>query len=178
MFRSGWIKSSSVWRRPGLEEAVEGACAIRDAFLSSIPGRNTAQYQLIVAIQPGLLFELMEVSSDQRSSPRDHLSWWLGGTGSCPSLGLNRLTLGPNRTTILLLLFGLVLLVRHPLHPSSSQSLQEEQSSCSSQLVELMMSSRVDLVSELPRDLPPGTLLSHGSFLINLEGELLAGSVH
>lgn len=33
------------------------------------------------------------------------------------------------------------------------------------------MSSRVDLVSELPRDLPPGALLSHGSFLINLEGK-------
>lgn len=57
----------------------------------------------------------------------------------------------------------------HP-HPHP-QSLQEEQSSCSSQLVELMMSARVDLVGELPRDLPPGALLSHGSFLINLEGE-------
>lgn len=34
-----------------------------------------------------------------------------------------------------------------------------------------MMSARVDLVGELPRDLPPGALLSHGSFLINLEGE-------
>lgn len=33
------------------------------------------------------------------------------------------------------------------------------------------MSARVDLVGELPRDLPPGALLSHGSFLINLEGE-------
>lgn len=34
------------------------------------------------------------------------------------------------------------------------------------------MSSRVDLVGgELPRDLPPGALVSHGSFLINLEGE-------
>lgn len=54
---------------------------------------------------------------------------------------------------------------------TSPQSLQEEQSSCSSQLVELMMSARVDLVGELPRDLPPGALLSHGSFLINLEGE-------
>lgn len=63
LFKSGWVKSSSVWRRPGLEEAVEGACAIRDAFLSSIPGKNAAQYELTVAIEPGLLFELMEVRS-------------------------------------------------------------------------------------------------------------------
>lgn len=61
LFRSGWIKSSSVWQRPGLQEAVEGACAIRDSFLSSIPGKNSAQYDLTVAIEPGLLFELMEV---------------------------------------------------------------------------------------------------------------------
>lgn len=61
LFKSGWIKSSSVWRRPGLEEAVEGACAIRDSFLSSIPGKNAAQYDLTIAIEPGLLFELMEV---------------------------------------------------------------------------------------------------------------------
>lgn len=61
LFRSGWIKSSSVWRQPGLEEAVEGASAIRDSFLSSVPGRNASQYELILAIQPGLLFELMEV---------------------------------------------------------------------------------------------------------------------
>lgn len=60
LFKSGWIKSSSVWRRPGLEEAVEGACAIRDSFISSIPGKNAAQYDLIIAIEPGLLFELME----------------------------------------------------------------------------------------------------------------------
>lgn len=62
LFKSGWIKSSSVWRRPGLEEAVEGACAIRDSFLSSIPGKNAAQYDLTIAIEPGLLFELMEVT--------------------------------------------------------------------------------------------------------------------
>lgn len=62
LFRTGWIKSSSVWRRPGLEEAVEGACAIRDCFLSSIPGKNAALYDLSIAIEPGLLFELMEVS--------------------------------------------------------------------------------------------------------------------
>ena len=44
-----------------MEEAVEGACAIRDSFLSSIPGKNAAQYDLTVAIEAGLLFELMEV---------------------------------------------------------------------------------------------------------------------
>lgn len=40
---------------------MEGACAIRDSFLSSIPGKNAAQYDLTIAIEPGLLFELMEV---------------------------------------------------------------------------------------------------------------------
>jgi len=66
LFKSGWINSSSVWRRPGLEEAVEGAIAIRDSFLSSIPGKNAAQYDLTVAIEPGLLFELMEVNTIDR----------------------------------------------------------------------------------------------------------------
>uniref|UniRef100_A0A1A7WUH5 Isoleucine--tRNA ligase, mitochondrial n=2 Tax=Iconisemion striatum TaxID=60296 RepID=A0A1A7WUH5_9TELE len=112
LFRSGWIKSSSVWRRPGLEEAVEGACAIRDSFLSSVPGKNPNQYDLTIAIEPGLLFELME-------------------------------------------------------------SLQEESSSTTSQLVELMMAARVDLTSELPRDLHPDVLLNHGTFLINLEGGVI-----
>ncbi|KAG7511082.1 isoleucine-tRNA ligase, mitochondrial isoform X1 [Solea senegalensis] len=112
LFRSGWIKSSSVWRRPGLEEAVEGACAIRDSFLSSIPGKNAAQYDLTIAIEPCLLFELME-------------------------------------------------------------SLQEEPSSTSSQLAELMMAARVNLTSELPRDLPSDALLNHGTFLINLEGGVI-----
>ncbi|XP_056151676.1 isoleucine--tRNA ligase, mitochondrial isoform X2 [Lampris incognitus] len=112
LFRSGWIKSSSVWRRPGLEEAVEGACAIRDSFLSSIPGKNAATYDLIIAIEPGLLFELME-------------------------------------------------------------SLQEEPSSTSSQLTELMMAARTTLTSSLPRDLPPDALLCNGTFLINLEGGII-----
>lgn len=44
-----------------MEEAVEGACAIRDSFLSSIPGRNAAEYELTIEIEPGLLFELIEV---------------------------------------------------------------------------------------------------------------------
>ncbi|CAK6962128.1 isoleucine--tRNA ligase%2C mitochondrial isoform X3 [Scomber scombrus] len=112
LFRSGWIKSSSVWRRPGLEEVVEGACAIRDSFLSSIPGKNAAQYDLSIAIEPGLMFELME-------------------------------------------------------------SLQEEPTSTSSQLAELMMAARVNLSGQLPRDLPPDALLKQGSFLINLEGGVI-----
>ncbi|KAG7465797.1 hypothetical protein MATL_G00157520 [Megalops atlanticus] len=112
LFRSGWIKSSSVWQKPGLEEAVEGACAIRDSFLSSIPGRNSAEYDLIIAIEPGLFFELME-------------------------------------------------------------SLQEEPTSSTSQLTELMMSSRTTLVSDMPRDLPSDALTSRGSFLINLEGGVI-----
>lgn len=62
LFRSGWIQSTSVWLKPGVEEMVEGACAIRDSFLSSIPGKNPATYDLIIAIQPSLLFELMEVN--------------------------------------------------------------------------------------------------------------------
>uniref|UniRef100_A0A8L0DRE4 Isoleucine--tRNA ligase, mitochondrial n=1 Tax=Oncorhynchus mykiss TaxID=8022 RepID=A0A8L0DRE4_ONCMY len=112
LFRSGWIKSSPVWRRPGLEEAVEGACAIRDSFLSSIPGRNAAEYELTIEIEPGLLFELIE-------------------------------------------------------------SLQDEPTSSSSQLTELMMSSQTTLTSALPRDLPADALISNGSFLINLEGGVI-----
>lgn len=45
-----------------MEEMVEGACAIRDSFLSSIAGKNPAKYDLTIAIKPGLLFELMEVN--------------------------------------------------------------------------------------------------------------------
>lgn len=46
-----------------MEEAVEGACAIRDSFLSSIPGCNAVEYDLTIAIEPGLFFELMEVKT-------------------------------------------------------------------------------------------------------------------
>lgn len=53
----------------------------------------------------------------------------------------------------------------------ASQCLQGEATSTSSQLAELMMVARVNLTSELPVDLPPDALLSHGTFLINLEGE-------
>ncbi|XP_063039866.1 isoleucine--tRNA ligase, mitochondrial isoform X2 [Engraulis encrasicolus] len=74
MFQSGWIKTSSVWRRPGLEEAVEGASAIRDAFLSSIPGRNAAEYELIIAIEPGLFFELMESLQEEPTATFSQLT--------------------------------------------------------------------------------------------------------
>ncbi|XP_067098779.1 isoleucine--tRNA ligase, mitochondrial isoform X1 [Osmerus mordax] len=74
VFRSGWVKSSSVWRRPGLEEAVEGACAIRDSFLSSIPGRNAAEYDLTIAIEPGLFFELMESLQEEPTSTCSQLT--------------------------------------------------------------------------------------------------------
>lgn len=37
------------------------ACAIRDSFLSSIPGRSAVEYELTIEIEPGLLFELIEV---------------------------------------------------------------------------------------------------------------------
>ncbi|KAK1893894.1 Isoleucine--tRNA ligase mitochondrial [Dissostichus eleginoides] len=74
LFKSGWMKSSSVWRRPGLEEAVEGACAIRDSFLSSIAGKNAAQYDLNIAVEPGLLFELMESLQEHPSSTSSQLA--------------------------------------------------------------------------------------------------------
>lgn len=53
------------------------------------------------------------------------------------------------------------------------QCLQAEATSTSSQLAELMMVARVNLTSELPCDLPQDALQSHGTFLINLEGEQL-----
>lgn len=74
VFQSGWIKSSYVWSRPGLEEAVEGACAIRDAFLSSIPGRNAAEYELTIAIEPGLFFELMESLQEEPTATFSQLT--------------------------------------------------------------------------------------------------------
>lgn len=54
---------------------------------------------------------------------------------------------------------------------SVSQSLQEEPTSMSSQLTELMMASRTTLTSDLPRDLPSDAVISKGSFVINLEGK-------
>lgn len=68
-------------------------------------------------------------------------------------------------------LYDIVYLFNSYPPPLPSQSLQEEPTSTSSQLAELMMVARVNLTSALPRDLPPDALLSHGTFLINLEGE-------
>lgn len=56
-------------------------------------------------------------------------------------------------------------------HPLYFQSLQEEPTSTTSQLAELMMAARVNLATKMPRDLDPEALLNHGTFLINLEGE-------
>ena len=42
---------------------MESACAMRDAFLGSIPGRNAAEYEVTIVIEPGLLFEIIEVGS-------------------------------------------------------------------------------------------------------------------
>ncbi|OBS73137.1 hypothetical protein A6R68_12277, partial [Neotoma lepida] len=61
VFRTGWINTCSIWKKPGLEEAVESACAMRDSFLGSIPGKNAAEYEVIIVIEPGLLFEIMEI---------------------------------------------------------------------------------------------------------------------
>lgn len=63
VFRTGWIRTSSIWKKPGLEEAIEGACAMRDSFLGSIPGKNAAEYKVTIVIEPGLLFEIIEVRS-------------------------------------------------------------------------------------------------------------------
>lgn len=68
MFRTGWINASSAWKKPGIEEAIEGACAMRDSFLGSISGKNALEYEVIIVIEPGLLFELMEVKNATKSS--------------------------------------------------------------------------------------------------------------
>ncbi|CAI5770949.1 isoleucine--tRNA ligase, mitochondrial [Podarcis lilfordi] len=74
VFRSGWMNTSPVWKKPGLEEAVEGACAMRDAFLGSIPGKNALEYQVVLVIEPGLLFELMEVLQHEECSSTSQLN--------------------------------------------------------------------------------------------------------
>ncbi|XP_068089019.1 isoleucine--tRNA ligase, mitochondrial [Hyperolius riggenbachi] len=109
VFHEGWIVSNSVWKKPGLVEAVEAACSMRDIFLSAIPGKNAAEYELTVVIEPGLLFELME-------------------------------------------------------------TLQAEETSSTSQLNELLMTSQTSLATELPLDLPADAAVLSSSFLINLEG--------
>lgn len=74
VFHGGWIVSNSVWRKPGLVEAVEAACSIRDVFLGAIPGKNTAEYELTVVIEPGLLFELMETLQMEETSSTSQLN--------------------------------------------------------------------------------------------------------
>nr|XP_020634507.1 isoleucine--tRNA ligase, mitochondrial-like [Pogona vitticeps] len=68
------MKTSPVWKKPGLEEAVEGACAMRDAFLGSIVGKNSVEYQVVLVIEPGLLFELMEVLQHEECSSTSQLN--------------------------------------------------------------------------------------------------------
>ncbi|XP_049724573.1 isoleucine--tRNA ligase, mitochondrial [Elephas maximus indicus] len=74
VFRTGWINTSSIWKKPGLEEAVESACAMRDSFLGSIPGKNAAEYQVVIVIEPGLLFEIMEMLQTQETSSTSQLN--------------------------------------------------------------------------------------------------------
>ncbi|XDA81501.1 hypothetical protein R6Z07F_011431 [Ovis aries] len=74
VFRTGWIKTSSIWKKPGLEEAIESACAMRDSFLRSIPGKNAAEYEVIVVIEPGLLFEIMEMLQAEETSSTSQLN--------------------------------------------------------------------------------------------------------
>ncbi|XP_063775503.1 isoleucine--tRNA ligase, mitochondrial [Pseudophryne corroboree] len=74
VFLSGWITSHSMWKKPGLEEAVEAACSIRDVFLGAVPGKNAAEYALSVVIQPGLLFELMETLQAEETSSTSQLT--------------------------------------------------------------------------------------------------------
>lgn len=51
---------------------------MRDSFLGSIPGRNAAEYEVIIVIEPGLLFEIIEVSSNLFL-----LKWCSYHTASC-----------------------------------------------------------------------------------------------
>ncbi|KAK1328081.1 hypothetical protein QTO34_012504 [Cnephaeus nilssonii] len=74
VFRTGWITTSSVWKKPGLEEAMESACAMRDAFLGSIPGKNAAEYQVTIVIEPGLLFEIIEMLQAEETSSTSQLN--------------------------------------------------------------------------------------------------------
>ncbi|XP_048212509.1 isoleucine--tRNA ligase, mitochondrial [Perognathus longimembris pacificus] len=74
IFRTGWISTSSIWKKPGLEEAVESTCAMRDSFLASIPGKNAAEYEVIIVIEPGLLFEIMEMLQAEETSSTSQLN--------------------------------------------------------------------------------------------------------
>ncbi|XP_028903136.1 isoleucine--tRNA ligase, mitochondrial [Ornithorhynchus anatinus] len=74
VFRTGWCSTSPVWKKPGLEEAVEGACAMRDSFLGSIPGQNATQFNVVIVIEPGLLFEIMEILQAEETSSTSQLN--------------------------------------------------------------------------------------------------------
>uniref|UniRef100_A0A673TL31 Isoleucine--tRNA ligase, mitochondrial n=1 Tax=Suricata suricatta TaxID=37032 RepID=A0A673TL31_SURSU len=74
VFRTGWIRTSSIWKKPGLEEAIEGACAMRDSFLGSVPGRNAAEYKVTIVIEPGLLFEIIEMLQAEETSSTSQLN--------------------------------------------------------------------------------------------------------
>ncbi|NXY44640.1 SYIM protein, partial [Ceuthmochares aereus] len=74
VFRTGWINASSAWKKPGIEEAIEGACAMRDSFLGSIAGKNSLEYEVVIVIEPGLLFELMEALQAEEISSVSQLN--------------------------------------------------------------------------------------------------------
>ncbi|NXC14986.1 SYIM protein, partial [Corythaeola cristata] len=74
VFRTGWINASSAWKKPGIEEAIEGACAMRDSFLGSISGKNALEYEVVIVIEPGLLFELMEALQAEETSSVSQLN--------------------------------------------------------------------------------------------------------
>ncbi|XP_027465554.1 isoleucine--tRNA ligase, mitochondrial isoform X4 [Zalophus californianus] len=74
VFRTGWIRTSSIWKKPGLEEAIESTCAMRDSFLGSIPGKNAAEYKVILVIEPGLLFEIIEMLQAEETSSTSQLN--------------------------------------------------------------------------------------------------------
>ncbi|KAF0886949.1 SYIM protein, partial [Crocuta crocuta] len=74
VFHTGWIRTSSIWKKPGLEEAIEGACAMRDSFLGSIPGKNAAEYKVTIVIEPGLLFEIIEMLQAEETSSTSQLN--------------------------------------------------------------------------------------------------------
>nr|XP_009931161.1 PREDICTED: isoleucine--tRNA ligase, mitochondrial [Opisthocomus hoazin] len=74
VFRTGWINASSAWKKPGIEEAIEGACAMRDSFLGSISGKNALEYEVVIVIEPGLLFELMEALQAEETSSDSQLN--------------------------------------------------------------------------------------------------------
>lgn len=47
---------------------------MRDSFLGSIPGKNAAEYEVIIVIEPGLLFEIMEMLQAEETSSTSQLN--------------------------------------------------------------------------------------------------------